>query len=147
MTSPRVKRFAFVVVVPLIIATVAAIFGTSLPIIAYEMTHGGTFEPHSLIWESIFGFGYYCVAWICDLFSLNYESAPAVLIGMVLWPLFVMLALFLVSRRLVQTSRRTQLISMTAFLLSLCLCVGHDASNYLALHGVPLFWNYYAVLY
>jgi hypothetical protein len=143
MTSPAVNRF----VVPFIIAVVAGAFGTSLPIIAYEATHSGTFEPHSVIWESIFGFGYYCVAWICHLLSLEYESGPAVLIGMVLWPLLVMAAVFIVSRRLLQSSRRAQLISMSAFFLSLCLCVGHDASNYLAVHGVPLYWNFYAVLY
>ncbi len=137
----------FFVILPLVIALVVAVFGTSLPIVAYETTHSETFEPHNVIWESIFGAGFYGAAWVCHLFSLEYQSAAVGLIGLLLWPLLVMVAVFIAARRVLRSSRRTRLIWATAFVLSLCVCVGHDAENYLAVHGLPVYWNYYAVFY
>ena len=122
-------------------------FGTSLPIIAYEMTHSETFESHNVIWESIFGIGFYGAAWVCHVFSLEYQSSPVAWIGLLLWPLFVMAIIFVATRRVLRSSRRTRFVCSAAFLLSLFFCVGHDAENYLALHGVPVYWNYYAVFY
>ena len=147
MTFPRLKRFALFMVVPIAIALVAAVFGTSLPIIAYETTRSQTFEPHNVIWESIFGIGFYSAAWICHLFSLEYQSGPVGFIGLLLWPLLVIIVIFITSRHVLRSSRRTRLIWAAAFLLSLFICVGHDAENYLALHGLPVYWNYYAVFY
>ena len=64
---------------------------------------------------------------------------------MLLWPLAVIVAIFFATRLVLRRLFRTQLIWATAFLLSLFICVGDDAANYLALRDVPLFWNYYAV--
>jgi hypothetical protein len=134
-------------VLPLGIALIAAVFGTSLPIVAYETTHSEAFEPHNVVWESIFGVGFYAAAWICRLFSLDYQSGPVALVGLLLWPLLVVVVVFIVTRRVLRSSRRARLVWAAAFLLSLFICVGHDAENYLALHGLPVYWNYYAVFY
>jgi hypothetical protein len=147
MTSPRVKRFALFVILPIAIALIAGAFGTSLPIIAYETTHSQMFEPHNVVWECIFGLGFYGAAWICHLFSLEYMSPAVGLIGLFLWPLLVMAMILVASRRVLRSSRRTRFAWGSAFLLSLFVCVGHDAENFLALHGLPVYWNYYAVYY
>ena len=46
--SPRVKRFILSVAVPLVVAVVGALFGTLLPIAAYEITHSETLNPTTL---------------------------------------------------------------------------------------------------
>ena len=144
--SPRVKRFILSVAVPPVIAVVAALFGTLLPIAAYEITHSDTFHPHNLVWESVFGIGFCAAVFVCRVFSHGYIGDSTVgLVGMLLWPLAVIVAIFFATRLVLRRLFRTQLIWATAFLLSLFICVGDDAANYLALRDVPLFWNYYAV--
>lgn len=144
--SRHVKRFGLFVVVPLVIALVAAFAGMFLPIAAYEVTHSETFHPHNVFWESIFGIGFYVAAFVCHAFSQQYILSRAVgVVGMLLWPLLMIIVIFLASRFVLRRSFRTRLIWGTAFLLSLFICVGHHAANYLAVRGVPLFWNYYAV--
>src|SRR5207253_1521011 len=99
MTPREVKRFALFIVLPLVVAVVAAVFGTSLPIVAHETTHSETFEPHNVIWESIFGIGFYGAAWVCHLFSLDYQSAAVAWVGLLLWPLLIMAIIFVATRR------------------------------------------------
>jgi hypothetical protein len=147
MTVRGVKRFALFIILPLAVALVAAVFGTSLPIVAYETTRSETFEPHNVIWQSIFGIGFYGAAWVCHLFSLEYHSAAVAWLGLLVWPLLITAIIFVVTRRVLRNSRRTRLIWGAAFLFSLCIVVGHDAENYLALHGAPVYWNYYAGFY
>jgi hypothetical protein len=148
MTSPRVKRFALFVGLPIVIALVAAFFGMFLPVAVYEGFHNDSFELHNVCWESIFGIGFYAASWYCHLLSHAYVMDRTVgLIGMLLWPLVAIIIIFLVSRRVIRASQRTRLIWAGAFLLSLFICVGHDAANYLALRGAPLFWNYSAIWY
>ena len=140
------KRFILSVAVPLVVAVVAALFGTFLPIAAYEITHSETLHPHNVVWESVFGIGFCAAAFVCRVFSHGYIGDSTVgLVGMLLWPLAVIVAIFFATRLVLRRSFRTQLIWATAFLLSLFICVGDDAANYLALRDVPLFWNYYAV--
>jgi ABC-type uncharacterized transport system permease subunit len=147
MTSQRAKRFALLVIVPIAIAPVAAFFGMFLPIAVYETFCNHSFEFHNLVWESVFGIGFYLAAWVCHFFSLEYQSGPVGLIGVLLWPLVVMVATFMTARRVLQSSHRARFVWAAAFLLSLFICVGHDAENYLTVHGLPVYWNYCAVFY
>jgi hypothetical protein len=128
---------------PLVIALVAAFSGMFLPITTYWQS----FELHNVVWECIFGIGFYAAAFASNIFSFEYTSRLVALVGGLLWPLFVMILIFFTSRRVLRHSPRTRFIWAAAFLLSLLVCVGHDAENYLALHGVPVFWTYSAVCY
>jgi drug/metabolite transporter (DMT)-like permease len=139
----RFNAFARFVIVPLVIALVVAFCGMFLPITMY----GKPFELHNVVWEFIFGIGFYAAAFVSNVFSFEYTSRPVALVGMGLWPLFVMVIVFLTSRRVLRSSRNARLIWGAAFVLSLLVCVGHDAENYLALHGVHVFWTYSAVCY
>jgi hypothetical protein len=144
------KRFVLFVAVPLVIALVTAVFGTALPIVGYEMTHGGSFEPHNVIWELVYGIGFSGAAWFCYFFNLDFAlSRPVGLVGFVIWPLLVMTAVFIASRRILRSSRRSRLIWTAAFLLSLFVCVvGQRAENFLAGDcWLPLYWNFYASWY
>jgi hypothetical protein len=146
MTSPRVKRFALFVGPPIAITFVAAFFGIFLPVAVYESFHNDSFELHNVFWESVFGIGFYAASWYCHLSSHQYIGDRMVgLVGTLLWPLVAIIMTFLISRRVLRASRRTRLIWTAAFLVSLFVCVGHDAANYLAVRHVPLFWNYSAV--
>jgi hypothetical protein len=139
------KRFALLVVLPLAVALLTAVVGTTLPIIGYEMTHSETFEPHNVIWELIYGIGFSGAAWVCYFFDLDYHSRPVGFIGMLIWPLLVMVGVFIASRRILRSSRRTRVAWSVAFLLSLFICVvGQKAENFLADRCfLPLYWNFY----
>ena len=50
----------------------AAFFGTFLPPVVYEISHGGSFELHNVVWEIIFGIGYYAAAFASNVFSFEY---------------------------------------------------------------------------
>jgi hypothetical protein len=146
MTFPRVKRLAFSVGVPVAITFVAAFLGMFLPVAVYESFRNDSFELHNVFWESVFGIGFYAASWYCYLFSHEYVGSRVVgLVGTLLWPLVAIVITFLVSRRVLRASPRVRLICAAAFLLSLFICVGHDAANFLASHHAPLFWNYSAV--
>jgi hypothetical protein len=113
-----------------------------------ESFRSDSFEPHNVCWKSVFGIGFSAASWYCYLFSHQYIGDSTIgLVGTLISPVVVTLIIFLVSRRVLCTSRHSRLIWGAAFLLSLFVCVGHDAANYLALHHVPLFWNYSAVWY
>jgi len=117
-----------------------------LPVAAYETFHNDSFELHNVVWESVFGIGFYAAALVCHVFSLGYVGQPTVgLVGVLLWPLLMIIVIFLTSRRVLHRPLWTRLIWAAMFLLSLFVCVGHDAENYLALRGVPVYWNYSAI--
>lgn len=141
------KRFALFVALPLVIALVTAIFGTFLPIIGYEMTYSDSFQPHNVIWESIYGIGFCGAAWVCYFCNFEYALNRSVgLVGGVIWPLLIMTIVFIASRRILRSSSRTRLMWGIAFLVSLLVCVvGQKAENYLAdRFYLPLYWNYQA---
>lgn len=135
------------VALPLTIALTTYVFGTLLPVIGYETTHREAFQPHSIIWESLYGIGFCGAAWVCYFFNLDYGlNRPVGLVGGLIWPLLIMTIVFIGSRRILRRSPHTRLFWGIAFLLSLLICVvGQKAENYLADRCyLPLYWNYEA---
>jgi hypothetical protein len=51
MISPRTKRFASLMIVPVAIVLLAAFFGMFLPIAVYEIFRNDSFELHNVVWE------------------------------------------------------------------------------------------------
>src|SRR5262245_8564346 len=140
------NRFARFVALPLVIAVATAVFGTWLPIIGYEMRHSDGFQPHNVVWEVIYGIGFFVAAWTSYFLNFSYHSRAVGWIGMVIWPMMVMAVVFLASRRILRGSPRTRLAWTVGFLVSLFVCVvGQRAENFLAdRFYLPLFWNFYA---
>ena len=143
MTSARSGSILVSAVVPLLIAVVAAFLGMFLPIAVYELTHTGTFHPHNVVWESVFGIGFY----IAGFFGSCMADRWVAVVGFLAWPLTAMVIVFFVSRAIFRRSVRYRVICSILFVVSLLVCVGDDAENYLSLHHVPLYWNLYATCY
>jgi hypothetical protein len=129
--------------VPLLVAVIGAFMGMFLPIAVYEASHSESFELHNVFWESIFGLGFYIAGVFGDCFTTRWIA----IVGVLGWPLVAMVIVFFVARSVLNSSRRTRLVWGAAFLLSLVICVGHEAENYLSIHYVPLYWNLYATCY
>jgi hypothetical protein len=124
--------------VPLLVAVVGAFLGMFLPMAVYELSRSNSFELHNVFWESIFGIGFYVAAFIFDSYLANRWVG---LIGLLMWPLIAMTIIFFASRAVLHRSQPTRIIWICVFVLSLFICVGHDAENYLSIHGLPLYWN------
>jgi hypothetical protein len=137
----RVKSILVSIGVPLLVALIAAFFGMFLPVLAYELFHNDAIEPHNVVWESLFGIGFYVAGFIFH----GYLANPWVgLIGQVLWPLIAITMVFFASRAVLRSSYRRCTVWACVFFFSLLICVGHDAANYLSVHGLPLYGNLYA---
>lgn len=129
--------------IPLLIAIVGAFLGTFFPIGVYELTHSESLHLHNVFWESIFGIGFY----VAGFFGSCMSSRWVAIIGLAGWPLLAMLIVFFVTRRILRSSSRIRMLWAVVFVLSVVVCVGENAENYLSVHHVPLYWNLYASCY
>lgn len=130
--------------IPILVVVAVAFFGLFLPVAVYELSHSDSFELHNVFWESIFGIGFYLAGFIFH----GYLTNPGVgLIGMLVWPLVIVIIVFFGTRAVLRSSQNHRILWGCLFVFSLLACAGHDAENYLSIHGLPLFWNLYATWY
>jgi NO-binding membrane sensor protein with MHYT domain len=121
------------ITVALVVAVVAVFFGMVLPGVT-------DFEVHNPLWELIFGIGF----GIAELFHIGMRGDT--LIGFLLWPAFIFIAVWFAAFFVVRGSRRRRLVLAAVFIVSLLVCVGRDIQKSIAVH-VPLWSNEYFVRY
>ena len=121
------------IIVALVVAVVAVFFGMVLPGVT-------DFEVHNPLWELIFGIGF----GIAELFHIGMRGDA--LIGFLLWPAFIFVAVWSAAFFTLRSSRGRRLVLAAVFVVSLLVCVGRDIQNSIALH-VPLWSNEYFVRY
>ena len=117
------------VLVACLITAIAWFFGIFLPF----TTDGAVHNP---LWELVFGIG----------FGIAYPSRANVLIGFLVWPMLMLVAVWCTAFWTARASQRTRLVAGCLFVASLFVCVGNDIQNALASH-VPLWSNEYFVRY
>ena len=122
---------------------IGAFLGMFLPIAAFELTHSESFHPHNMFWEFVFGLGFY----VAGFFGSCMSDRWVAMVGFAVWPLVAMLIVFVVTRRILHSSARSRILWSAVFLVSIIVCVGGEGENYLSMHHVPLYWNFYATCY
>src|SRR5438046_908776 len=129
----KVRSLILKLFVALVVASVAVFFGMVLPGVT-------DFEIHNPLWELIFGIGF----GLSELFHIGMRGDA--LIGFLLWPAFIFVAVSFSAFYTLHRSRRTRLVVAVLFVLSLFICVSRATQNSIALH-VPLWSNEYFVRY
>jgi hypothetical protein len=130
-----VRALILQVVAAFAIAAIAVFFGMFLPF----PTDGAVHNP---IWELIFGIGF----WIAELFPHAIDARGDALIGFLLWPALMFVAVWFSAFLTLRAAGRKRLVLSLLFIVSLLVCVGRDVHNSLAVH-VPLWSNGYFVRY
>jgi hypothetical protein len=133
MVKPMSSRVIQNLLVPLVVTLVGAFFGMCLPMAAQN--------SHNVIWESLYGIGFYLVGFLTRGYVAN---ALVGLVGLVVWPLLACGIVFVLSRLVMRSSSKVRIVVGIIFAASLFACVSHDTENYLSSRGAPLYWNLYA---
>jgi hypothetical protein len=102
------------------------------------MLHG----IRNLPWEAVFGFGCYVTWFFRSILGERLEG----LLGLFVWPLAVIVLLWVTSFRLLRAGSYARVASASVFIISLLVCVPADTVNELA-SRIPLFLNELSVRY
>lgn len=116
-----------------------------VPLVAVVLgMHSVFFVPnvHNLIWESVYGVGYYVSGFIFRPYTLN----PTIgLIGFILWPLIATVIVSLLTLLAIRASPRWRILALGVFVVSLLIWIDDAQANELCRKGWPIFYNYYFV--
>jgi len=99
----------------------------------------GRLEFVNLPWSSVFGLG-----WAASEDVFHAPSSVSGLVGFVIWPIIVLLALILFVRKATHFKPITRAIIGTLFIASFFMNVSVDSVEHGFASKLPLFWKYYS---
>ena len=93
-------------------------------------------DIRNLPWEALFGFGFYVTGFFRSTLGEHLEG----LLGFFVWPIAVIVLLWVTSFRILRAGLYARVASASLFIISLLICVPADTANALA-SRLPLFLN------
>ena len=117
---------------PFLIAAVAAFLGMHL----FFVSNG-----HNLLWECVYGIGYFLSGLVFHLYVLNRSIG---VIGFLVWPAIATSLVFILVRLVIRRSLLCILLTAGAFLASFVIWIDDAQANALVDRGLPIFYNCYA---
>jgi hypothetical protein len=122
------------IVTGLVVSVLATSAGMFLP----DMLHG----IRNLPWEVAFGLGCSLTWYSRNIVGEHIEG----LLGLVVWPVIVIVLLWVASFRLARAGVYARVVAASGFFISLLVCVPADTANELG-SRIPLFRNELTVRY